>query len=221
MPIFRDRSDAGRKLSAELEDYREKPNAIVLALPRGGVPVGYEVARALRLPLDAYIVRKLGVPGHDELAMGALASDGSYVVDRNTIELAHVSQTAFEATLARELAELKRREAAYRDERPEPQLMGKAVILVDDGLATGASMYAAVSALRQRKPAQIVVAVPTAPAETCRALERVADRVVCPYRPEPFIAVGLYYHDFEQVGDDDVKRLLIQADRELRQWKAA
>ena len=199
MALYGDRADAGRRLAGYLAEYARDRRPIVLALPRGGVPVGYEVAKALRAPLDVYIVRKLGVPGHEELAMGAVASDGSYVVDQATVDLAGVTRASFEATLARELGELRRREAAYRGNLPEPDLTGKSVILVDDGLATGASMYAAVAALRQRKPAEIAVAVPVAPGDTCRALERHADHVFCPHRPEHFGAVGYYYEDFAQL----------------------
>ncbi len=221
MALFGDRADAGRQLAQYLAEYAHERKPIVLALPRGGVPVAYEVAKALNAPLDVYIVRKLGVPGHEELAMGAVASDGSYVVDESTIGLAGVTLEGFNATLARELAELRRRETVYRGDRPEPELAGKSVILVDDGLATGASMYAAISALRQRKPAEIAVAVPVAPIETCRSLQRCADRVFCPNLPENFGAVGYYYADFAQTGDDEVRRLLERAARENDPWKVA
>jgi putative phosphoribosyl transferase len=221
MPLFRDRADAGRQLAAELEQYRGKSDVIVLALPRGGVPIAYEIARALGAPLDVYLVRKLGVPGHEELAMGAVAADGSYVVDEGTIDAASVSQQAFQSELVHEFGELKRREWAYRDDLPEPQLSDKIVIVVDDGLATGSSMYSAVSALRQRKPREIVVAVPVAPSETCRSLQAVADRVVCPNQPPYFGAVGFYYEDFTQVSDDEVRRLLADAQRKGAAWKVA
>ncbi len=220
MILFSDRADAGRQLGEYLRDYRRGYDVIVLALPRGGVPVGYEVAKALAAPLDVYVVRKLGVPWHPELAMGAVASGGTYVVDEATIEIARVTDEEFEATLLRELAELKRRESVYRDGRPEPDLSGKRVIVVDDGLATGASMYSAVAALRRREPAEIAVAIPVAPVDACAALEHHADRVFCPHRFEHFGAVGLYYADFSQVGDDDVRRVLNQAARD-RSWKAA
>ena len=220
-PLFDDRADAGRQLGACLIEYARGRNPIVLALPRGGVPVAYEVARALHAPLDVYIVRKLGVPWHEELAMGAVASDGSYVVDEATIELAGVTREEFQTTLMRELAELRRREAEYREGRPEPNFSGRTVILVDDGLATGASMYSAVAALRQRKPAQIAVAVPVAPPDTCRSLQHVADRVFCPNQPTYFGAVGLYYADFAQVSDEEVRRLLNMAQRNGEPWKVA
>jgi putative phosphoribosyl transferase len=221
MALFYDRADAGRQLAAHLMPYATKRNLIVLALPRGGVPVGYEVAKALNAPLDVYTVRKLGVPGHEEVAMGAVASDGTYVIDEATVDVAGVTLEQFQAELVHEFAELKRREIAYRDDLPEPNLSGKTVILIDDGLATGSSMYSAVAALRQRKPAEIVVAVPVAPPDTCRSLQQVADRVVCPNGPEYFGAVGLYYVNFTQVSDEEVRRLLNRANQEHRPWKVA
>lgn len=221
MSLYRDRADAGRKLASYVLDYARSRRPVVLALPRGGVPVGYEIAKALGAPLDVYIVRKVGVPGHEELAMGAIASDGSYVVDEATMESLGITQEHFRAALERELAELKRREIAYRDDRPEPELTGRNVIVVDDGLATGASMYSAVAALRQRSPAEIAVAVPVAPAETCRTLERLADRVFCPHQPTYFGSVGFYYDDFAQTSDSEVRDLLARALRESASWKVA
>jgi putative phosphoribosyl transferase len=221
MPLFRDRADAGRQLATHLVDFAGRTDVIVLALPRGGVPVGYQVARALNAPLDVYLVRKLGLPGHEELAMGAVASDGSYVIDENIVHAARVSTQEFEAELAQEFAELQRRKSAYRDDLPEPHLAGKMVIVVDDGLATGASMYAAVSALRHRNPAEIIVAVPVAAPATSRSLEQVVDRFICPNRPYYFGAVGLYYEDFEQVTDEEVRRLLREAASMQKTWKAA
>jgi len=221
MPLFRDRTDAGRQLARCLLDYRRDPRAIVLALPRGGVPVGYEIATALQVQLDVYTVRKLGVPGHEELAMGAVASDGEYVVDERTIELAGVTPAEFADTLARELAEVRRREIAYRGDRPEPELRDRTILLVDDGLATGASMQSAVMALRHCNPRLIVVAVPVASNEALLALERRADRVVCLYEPRPFHAVGAYYDNFAQVEDEDVRALLRAADEEWAQWTVA
>ncbi|HYL27150.1 MAG TPA: phosphoribosyltransferase [Candidatus Nitrosotalea sp.] len=218
---YKDRADAGRRLASHLLEYARKPGCIVLALPRGGVPVGYEIAQALMLPLDVYLVRKLGVPGHEELAMGAVASDGSYVVDEAIVTEAGVRHEAFAAELVQEFTELKRREAAYRDDLPEPEITGKTVIVVDDGLATGSSMYSAVGALRQRKPRAIVIAVPVAPADTCGRLERMADRVVCPERPEYFGAVGFHYANFEQVSDEAVRRLLTLASRNEETWRVA
>ncbi|MGB8907561.1 MAG: phosphoribosyltransferase [Candidatus Cybelea sp.] len=225
MALFANRRDAGRRLGEYIKafapNYLRNCDALVLALPRGGVPVGYEVARALALPMDVYVVRKLGVPWHQELAMGAVASGGTYVIDEATVNMAGVTYDHLQATLARELAELERREIVYRGDRPEPDLLGKSVILVDDGLATGASMYSAIAALRRRKPANIAIAVPVAPANTCLELQYHADRVLCPYQLERFGAVGLYYVDFEQVGDDEVRRLLDQAERERRESKVA
>lgn len=218
---LRDRADAGRQLAERLSTYRNDPNAIVLALPRGGVPVAYEVARALALPLDVYLVRKLGVPGHEELAMGAIASGGTCVLDEATIASTGTSRADVADAIARERAEMKRRELRYRGDVPEPDLHGKTVIVVDDGIATGASMRAVVEALRRREPRRIVVAVPVASSESVSALERVADAIVCIAMPEPFYAVGLYYADFRQLEDDDVTRLLTAARRERAQWSAA
>jgi predicted phosphoribosyltransferase len=220
MGIFHDRADAGRQLAAYLADYARNRDAIVLALPRGGVPVAFEVAKAIGAPLDVYIVRKLGVPGHEELAMGAVASDGNYVIDEATIDALGVTRQEFEAVLSRELAEIKRRERAYRDARPEPDLSGKTVIVVDDGLATGASMIAALAALAQRNPAEIAVAVPVAPADTCRSLQQYADRVFCLHQPVHFGAVGFYYTNFGQLEDDEVRHLLSLSERERTQRNA-
>lgn len=221
MQLFRDRADAGRQLAESLTAYEGDPNAIVLALPRGGVPVGAEVAERLKLPLDVYLVRKLGVPGHEELAMGALASDGTWVVDEELIGSLGIEESALEEVVRREIAELRRRELAYRDERPQAEITGKTAIVVDDGLATGATMRAAVTALRRRNPSTIVVAVPVAALQTCVRLRVFADRVVCPHLPEPFHAVGLYYEDFEQTSDDQVRALLREAGTRTGRRKSA
>ena len=211
--VFRDRVQAGQVLAGLLGAYANRPEVLVLALPRGGVPVGYEVAAALQAPLDVFIVRKLGVPGHEEYAMGALASGGVRVLSDNVLRLLDIDDATVEAVTRSEQEELERRERLYRGDRPAPELRDRTVILVDDGLATGATMLAAVKALRQRKPApgRIVVAVPTAAAETCESLRREADEVVCATTPEPFRAVGLWYEDFSQTSDDEVRELLARA----------
>jgi putative phosphoribosyl transferase len=208
---FRDRTDAGRRLAGELTQYAGRDDVIVLALPRGGVPVGAEVARALGAPLDVFLVRKLGVPGHEELAMGAIASGGVRVLNRDVLDQLRIPPQRVDAVAAQELEELARREAAYRDGRPAPDVRGKTVILVDDGLATGASMKAAVAALRGLGPARVVVAVPVGAAETCAELAPMADEVVCTATPDPFYAVGSWYADFDQTTDDEVRALLAEA----------
>lgn len=208
MRLFADRADAGRQLADALEAYAGDASVIVLALPRGGVPIGYEIARRLGVPLDVYLVRKLGVPGHEELAMGALAGDGTRVLDEELVRSLGIDAETLAKVIHREMNELRRREAVYRDGRPEPNVAGKIAILVDDGLATGATMRAAATALRSQDPGSIVVAVPVAAARTCASLRPLVDRVVCLATPEPFRAVGLYYANFEQIGDDEVRRLI-------------
>ena len=183
----------------------------MLALPRGGVPIGFEVAASLNAPLDVYVVRKLGVPGREELAMGALAGDGTCVVDEQLVESLGITPEELDAAVARESSEIARRERAYREARPAPELSGKTVIVVDDGLATGATMRAAAIALRRRNPKTLVVAVPVAAPRTCASLAHEVDRVVCAFTPEPFHAVGLYYENFDQIGDEEVRRLLALA----------
>jgi putative phosphoribosyl transferase len=183
----------------------------VLALPRGGVPVGYEVAAELDVPLDMFVVRKLGVPGHEELAMGALASGGVRILDESLIRAGRVSEDDIARVTAAERIELERRERQYRGDRPFPDLSGKTVILVDDGLATGSSMRAAVAALRSERPSRVVVAVPVAASETCDAFHDIADDIVCAMMPEPFQAVGDWYEDFSQTTDDEVRDLLERA----------
>lgn len=205
---FRDRRDAGQWLAADLHAYAGRPDVIVLALPRGGVPVGYEVAATLGAPLDVFVVRKLGLPGHEELAMGALASGGVRVLDEELIRLARVTPAEISRVTTAEQAELERRERRYRGDRPFPDLRGKTAVLVDDGLATGSTMRAAVTALRIEGPTRIVVAVPVAAAETRDALKTLADDVICAVTPEPFHAVGLWYDDFSQTTDDEVRELL-------------
>jgi len=205
---FRNRTEAGRRLAEKLAAYAGRPDILVLALPRGGVPVGYEVARALGAPLDVFVVRKLGVPGYEELAMGAVATGGVRVLNDEIVRGLGISEHEIDAAVARELQELARRERLYRGDRPPPDVASRTVILVDDGLATGATMRAAVAALRQQHPARIVVAVPTASPDTCEALKAEADDVICAMTPEPFFAVGHWYEDFTQTTDNEVRELL-------------
>jgi len=205
---FADRREGGRKLADALGAYAGLPGVIVLALPRGGVPVGFEVATALAAPLDVFIVRKLGFPGHPELAMGAIASGGACVLNQALITRAGISEEIVAGVAARELEEIARREQEYRDGRPPLSLGGATVILVDDGLATGATMRVAVEAVREQAPARLVVGVPIAAPDTCRQMRDVADDVVCAITPEPFRAVGHWYEDFEQTTDDEVRELL-------------
>jgi putative phosphoribosyl transferase len=209
--IFRDRADAGRRLAAQLAAYRDAANVIVLALPRGGVPVGFEVVRALHVPLDVFLVRKLGVPGQEELAMGAIASGGVRVLNEDVVRYLGISDEVIELVAAAEQLELLRRERAYRDDRPAPDLRGRTVILVDDGLATGSTMRAAARALRRLEPARIVVAVPVAAEQTCEELRAEVDEVVCAETPEPFRGVGLWYEDFSQTTDEEVRERLALA----------
>lgn len=206
--LFTDRRDAGRQLAAKLGHYRGRQDVIVLGLPRGGVPVAYEIARALRAPLDVFLVRKLGVPGHAELALGAIASGGVRVLNDDVIEWYGLTERTIEQVAAEEQEELSRRERAYRRDRAPLDLRGRTVVLVDDGLATGSTMKAAVKAVRTLAPARVVVAVPVGASDTCRDLEALADEVVCAHMPEPFSAVGLWYRDFAQTTDDEVRGLL-------------
>jgi predicted phosphoribosyltransferase len=208
---FADRTEAGRRLATELARYADRADVIVLALPRGGVPVGYEVARALHAPLDVFVVRKLGVPGHEELAMGAVASGGVRVLNDQVVRALRIPRDVIEDVTAAELRELERREQLYRGERAAPEVRERVVILVDDGLATGATMQAAIAALRQRGPARIVVAVPTAAPETCDQLRDEVDDLICAMTPEPFHAVGLWYEDFSPTTDEEVQELLGRA----------
>lgn len=209
--LFEDRTDAGRQLAEKLSEYTNRDDVIVLALPRGGVPVAFEVAQALHAPLDLFLVRKLGVPGHEELAFGALASGGQRVINREVVRSEQLTEPEIEAVTQNEQRELERRERLYRDDRPPPQLEDRTVILVDDGLATGASMLAAVLALREHQPAKIVVAVPTASPDTCEEFQDHVDEIICAVTPEPFYAVGLWYQDFSQTTDDEVRKLLTRA----------
>jgi putative phosphoribosyl transferase len=214
---FRNRAEAGRALARVLSHYAGRDDVVVLALPRGGVPVAYEVAKELGAPLDVFLVRKLGVPGHEELAMGAIASGGVLVLDEGVLRWLGISEQQIEKTLKRELDELRRREAAYRDGRPLPDLKRKTVILVDDGLATGASMQAAARAVRRHDPARIVVAVPVASRATCDQFREEVDEVVCAVTPAPFYAVGNWYDDFSQTSDEEVRELLELAAEQRRE----
>jgi putative phosphoribosyl transferase len=211
---FANRTEAGRLLAEKLGEYAERDDVIVLGLPRGGVPVAFEVAARLRAPLDVFIVRKLGVPGFEELAAGAIASGGVRVLNEDVMRAIPHANEVIEALSTRETAELERREQLYREERPTLQVGGRTVILVDDGLATGATMRAAVKALRQSGAAKIIVAVPVGPPDTCREIKAVADETICLSTPQFFQAVGQYYEDFSQTSDDDVRKLLSQAAQE-------
>jgi predicted phosphoribosyltransferase len=205
--MLEDRRQAGRLLAQALAAYRGQPGVIVLGLPRGGVPVAYEVARSLGAPLDVFVVRKLGFPGHEEFAMGAIASGGVRVMNSDVAGM-RIPQAVIDAVTAREQAELARRERLYRGDRPALDVRGHTVILVDDGLATGSTMRAAARAVRQQHPRRIVVAVPVAASETCSSLRGDADEVVCMVTPEPFRAVGLWYRNFDQTTDEEVHALM-------------
>lgn len=209
---FRNRAEAGQRLAEKLGQFAHRNDAIVLALPRGGVPVGFEVARALNLPLDVFIVRKLGVPWQPELAMGAIASGDTVVFNENVMQQLGGSELA-ESVIARERVELQRRERMYRDDQPPPDVRGRIVILVDDGLATGATMRAAVQAIRAQQPARIVVAVPVASQDVCADLGRLVDEMICAETPESFYAVGLWYDDFSETTDQEVRDLLREANQ--------
>ena len=217
---FPNRTEAGRQLAEKLEKYTGHHDVAVLGLPRGGVPVAYEVAKRLRVLLDVFIVRKLGVPGFEELAAGAIASGGVRVLNEEVVRALPHAEQAIEAVTARETAELERREQTYREGRPAPELRDRTVILVDDGLATGATMRAAVKALRERGAARIVVAVPVGPTDTCQEIQQLADETICLTMPAFFQAVGHYYEDFSQTSDDDVRELLAIAAQEMSRAKA-
>lgn len=205
---FTDRVDAGQELGRRLASYAARPDVVVLALPRGGVPVAAQVAGALGAPLDVFLVRKLGAPGHRELAMGAIASGGVRVVNDDVVRWLGISPEQIDRVAAEEATELDRRELAYRDGRAPADLTGRVVILVDDGLATGSTMRAAVQAVNQRHPSKVIVAVPVGARETCRALQAIADEVMCARTPDSFSAVGQWYLDFDQTTDDEVRELL-------------
>ncbi len=208
MEKFIDRQEAGIVLAKYLKDYANQSNVIALALPRGGVPVAYEVAKALSIPLDIFIVRKLGVPGHEELAMGAIASGGTVIFNEPLMSQLGIDQSSIDAVLQSEDKELVRREHLYRGNRSFPELLGKIVILVDDGIATGSTMQAAIKALRKYKPASIIIAVPVAARSTCEEMATLADKIICPLKPINFYAVGLWYENFSQTPDSEVIELL-------------
>ncbi len=209
--FFRDRHDAGRQLAQKLACYAHVPDLVVLALPRGGVPVGFEVATALHAPLDIFLVRKLGVPGQPELAMGAMATGGVRVLNQEVVDVFAIPEDVIDTVAAEEQKELRRRELSYRGDRLAPAVEGRSVILVDDGLATGSTMRAAVAAVRQQQPARIIVAVPVAAPSTCEELRGEVDDLICVLTPEPFQAVGLWYQDFSQTTDDEIRALLALA----------
>ncbi|KTC86633.1 phosphoribosyltransferase [Legionella brunensis] len=208
MEKFINRHEAGRILADQLKMYAYNPDVIVLALPRGGVPVGYEIAKALSVPLDVFIVRKLGVPGHEELAMGAIASGATAIFNDEIVEALHISKQAIEEVIHSEEEELERREAIYRHNQPFPKLENKIVILVDDGVATGATMRAAIKSLRKQNPARLIMAIPVAAFSTYQEMAKLVDEIICPLQPLHFYAVGLWYEDFAQTTDTEVTELL-------------
>lgn len=215
MAPFRDRRDAGRKLAQKLFTYAGRQHVLVLALPRGGVPVAYEVARALNAPLDIFLVRKLGLPGREELAIGAIASGGVRVLNQDIVRMLSIPDEVIHFVAKRESQELQRRENLYRGSRPFPEIRDRTVILIDDGLATGANMHAAISGLRAQQPSRIVVAVPAAASDICDAFKAEVDEVLCAITPDPFYGVGRWYDDFSQVTDEEVRNLLQEANQQL------
>jgi len=219
--LFRDRAEAGQILAAKLKQYARRPDIVILALPRGGVPVAYQVATMLDLPLDIFLVRKLGVPGQEELAMGAIASGGIKVSNEDIIRALHIPQSVIDDVAAKEQRELERREKFYRQDAPAIDVTNKTVILIDDGLATGATMRAAAAALKQQNAKKIVVAVPVAAESTCQELETEVDEAVCALTPEPFYGVGYWYDDFSQTTDEEVIDLLKKSRGEITEnsWR--
>lgn len=211
---FRDRTEAGQMLAAQLMGYARRPDVLVLALPRGGVPVGYEIARALHAPLDIFIVRKLGVPGHEELAMGAIASGGVRVLNEDVIASLRLRDAVIDMVAEAEQRELERRERLYRGDRPPLDVRGRTVILVDDGIATGATIRAAVAALYQHQPSCLIVAVPIAAPDICEELRAKVDGLVCMMTPDPFYAISLWYEDFSPTTDEEVREYLERSARE-------
>lgn len=214
--IYRDRSDAGRILASKLLKFKDRDDVLVLALPRGGVPVAFEVAQVLAAPLDIFLVRKLGVPGHEELAMGAIATGNVRVLNDDVVDYLRIPPRVIDSVARSEMMELKRRELEYRGERPEPDVRGKTVVLIDDGLATGSTIRAAAQALRQQNPARIVVAVPVSAPQPCDEYQIGVDEIICASTPEPFHGVGAWYDDFSQTTDEEVRDLLEKARRQHR-----
>jgi putative phosphoribosyl transferase len=215
--IYSNRSEAGKFLAVLLTSYADRADVLVLALPRGGVPVAFEVAKELRAPLDIFLVRKLGLPGHEEFAIGAIATGGVRVLNDDVVDYLGISDDVIDSIAAKELRELERRERAYRGDRREPNVRGKTVVLVDDGLATGSTMRAAASALRQQAPARIVVAVPVSAPQTCDEYRMGVDEIICAATPERFYGVGRWYRDFSQTSDDEVRELLKRSRSEQRE----
>jgi len=209
-PRFHDRTEAGKLLAAQLGEYADRSDVWVLGLPRGGVPVAYEIAQALNLPLDICLVRKLGVPGQPELAMGAIASGDVMVLNHEVLKSLEISRLALQQVMDTEQQELERRDRAYRENRPEPDVQGKTVILVDDGIATSSTLRAAIATLRQKHPKEIVVAVPVAPISACESLRAIVDKIICLNTPEPLNSIGIWYVDFSQTSDQEVRHLLAQ-----------
>jgi putative phosphoribosyl transferase len=218
--LFRDRTDAGQQLAEKLAAYSDRPDVLIMALPRGGVPVAFEVASALNAPLDLFLVRKLGVPGHEELAMGAIATGGVRVLNNDVVEYLRIPGEVIDRVSEEEMRELYRRERAYRGTRAPSEIPGRTVILVDDGLATGSTMRAAVAALKQMRPTKIVIAVPVAAPSTCSEFKDEVDEIICVETPEPFNAVGLWYRDFSQTTDDEVRDLLEKASQQVKHHTA-
>lgn len=215
MEKYLNRQQAGKTLAQELLDYADNPNVLILALPRGGVPIGFEIAKQLHTPLNVFIVRKLGIPGYEELAMGAIASNNIIYLNQNIINQLGINQADLAEVIQKENKELARREAAYRGHQPLHSLQDKIIILVDDGIATGATMAIAIKALRKLKPKNIIVAVPVAEKEISKEISSLVDKLVCPLHPEPFQAVGSWYHYFDQTSDEEVKTLLKKANEYL------
>jgi predicted phosphoribosyltransferase len=213
--LLQNRTEAGQLLAVRLATYANCPDVLVLALPRGGVPVAFEIARKLHLPLDVCLVRKLGVPRHKELAMGAIAAKDTIFINRDVVDWLHIPQEVIEQVAAQEKEELERRDRAYRGNRPFPELRDRIVILVDDGIATGATIRAAIATLRQQQPKEIIVAVPVVAPSVYQELKAEVDKVICLKKPEPLHSISLWYEDFSQTTDEEVRDLLAQAEREL------